>query len=213
MPRPRFHKLPPERKERILHAAAQAFASFGFDKASLNQIVEAAGISKGSVYYYFDDKADLFATVLRDLWDHLLPVAQLDVHTLDAHTFWPAIRKLYVQALESFEQIPWLIGLGKAVYALPEDLLKGTVFGEQIAQLKSLAAKLIEHGQHLGVIRADLPASLLLAMLAGAAMASDRWMVEHWDELDTEEMTRVSMRLFDVFKQLMTPPQGDLLDG
>ncbi|MFW5739995.1 MAG: TetR/AcrR family transcriptional regulator [Myxococcota bacterium] len=208
MPRPRFHKLPAQRQQRILQAAAQAFANLGFDKASLNHIVEDAGISKGSVYYYFDDKADLFATVLRDLWDRLFPTAELDVATLDADNFWPTIRRAYVQSLESVQQIPWIIGLGKAAYALPEDVLKGTVFGKQLAQLKALAGKLIEHGQRIGVVRNDLPASLLLAMLAGAGMASDRWMVDNWDALEPEEMTRVSLRLFDVFRQLMAPVEA-----
>ena len=206
MPRPRFQKLAADRKQRILQAAAQAFATFGFDKASLNQIVEGAGISKGSVYYYFDDKADLFATVLRDLWDKLFPIQDLDVASLDKDTFWPTIERIYVQTLESMEKIPWIVGLGKAVYALPEEVLKGTVFGKQIEQLRTLASALIEHGQRLGVVRTDLPPSLLLAMLAGAGMASDRWMVDHWEELGAEETTRISLRLFHVLRQLMAPP-------
>jgi len=206
MPRPRFHKLPSDRQQRILQAAAQAFAALGFEKASLNQIVEGSGISKGSVYYYFDDKTDLFATVLRDLWDRLFVIPDLDVTALDKESFWPTIERLYIQVLESMEKIPWIVGLGKAAYALPEDVLTGTVFGKQFAQLKALASALIERGQRLGVVRSDLPPSLLLTLLAGAGMASDRWMVDHWEELGTEEMTRVSLRLFGVFRQLMAPP-------
>ena len=65
MPRPRFHKLPPAQQQAILGAALDEFATRGFSAASLNRIIEAAGISKGSMYYYFDGKEDLYAHVAR----------------------------------------------------------------------------------------------------------------------------------------------------
>ena len=62
MPRPRFEKLPPEKRETILETAAKEFAEFGYEGASLNQILAKSGISKGAAYYYFDNKED-FAIV------------------------------------------------------------------------------------------------------------------------------------------------------
>ncbi len=61
MVRPRFAKLAPEQQQRILQAAIDEFSAHGFHDASLNQVIEAAGISKGSLYYYFDGKDDLIA--------------------------------------------------------------------------------------------------------------------------------------------------------
>jgi AcrR family transcriptional regulator len=45
-----------------LEAAAKEFVAHGFEAASLNRILDDAGISKGAAYYYFDDKTDLYAT-------------------------------------------------------------------------------------------------------------------------------------------------------
>ena len=64
MPRPRFKKLAADKRAAIIEAAGVEFAAHGFQGASLNAIIAAAGISKGAFYYYFDDKADLFATVI-----------------------------------------------------------------------------------------------------------------------------------------------------
>ena len=64
MARARFQKLSPEKQEAILAAAADEFAERGYGAASLNRIIERAGSSKGSLYYYFDDKADLLRTVV-----------------------------------------------------------------------------------------------------------------------------------------------------
>src|SRR5262245_32221580 len=64
MPRPRFAKAPVEKRDALLDAATREFATQGYDNASLNRILLAAGFSKGSFYYYFDDKPDLAAAVL-----------------------------------------------------------------------------------------------------------------------------------------------------
>ena len=64
MPRPRFLKLDDERRDTIMEAAAKVFAAEGYHGASINQILQNAGLSKGVAYYYFEDKADLFATTI-----------------------------------------------------------------------------------------------------------------------------------------------------
>ena len=68
MPLPRFERLPKEKQERILKAAVKVFTAQGYEKASLNLMLEGAGISKGAAYYYFADKADLIGTVVRRYW-------------------------------------------------------------------------------------------------------------------------------------------------
>lgn len=64
MVRPRFANLPSAQQQAILNAALDEFAAHGFHDASLNRLIDAAGISKGSMYYYyyyyFDSKDDLY---------------------------------------------------------------------------------------------------------------------------------------------------------
>jgi AcrR family transcriptional regulator len=54
MPRATFVNLPQEKKKIIEETAIIEFASFGYDKASVNRIVEKCKIAKGSFYQYFD---------------------------------------------------------------------------------------------------------------------------------------------------------------
>lgn len=49
----------------ILDAAADAFTQQSYDNATLDQIGEVLGVSKGSIYYHYPSKADLFAAVYR----------------------------------------------------------------------------------------------------------------------------------------------------
>lgn len=63
MPRQTWHNLDAERRQRVLDAAMAEFGRHGYSGGSLNVIAREAGVSKGSLFQYFDDKLDLFAHV------------------------------------------------------------------------------------------------------------------------------------------------------
>jgi AcrR family transcriptional regulator len=48
---------------RLVTAARDVFSDVGFAAASMEGIAERAGVTRGPLYHYFDDKADLFRTV------------------------------------------------------------------------------------------------------------------------------------------------------
>lgn len=56
-----------ERHERILSAAKSVFCRRGFAQATIDEIADAAGVAKGSVYCHFKDKEDLFRNVYEAL--------------------------------------------------------------------------------------------------------------------------------------------------
>jgi AcrR family transcriptional regulator len=49
----------------ILEAARKVFARKGFEKATMDEIAEAAGVAKGTVYLYFQSKRDVYLEALR----------------------------------------------------------------------------------------------------------------------------------------------------
>ncbi len=50
----------PDKRRQILEGARQVFMSAGFDGASMGGVARAAGVSKGTLYVYFDSKEALF---------------------------------------------------------------------------------------------------------------------------------------------------------
>jgi AcrR family transcriptional regulator len=63
MPRATWHNLEPDRRERVMRAAMAEFGRHGYSGGSLNVIAREAGVAKGSLFQYFDDKFDFFAHV------------------------------------------------------------------------------------------------------------------------------------------------------
>lgn len=55
-----FIGLKEEKRDVIINAALMEFAAKGYDLASTNEMVKAAGISKGALFHYFASKKDLY---------------------------------------------------------------------------------------------------------------------------------------------------------
>ncbi len=60
MPKQTFLNLSEEKRNTLIDIAIEEFANNDYNTASVSKIVEKAGIAKGSVYQYFEDKQDLF---------------------------------------------------------------------------------------------------------------------------------------------------------
>ena len=66
-------------EERILDAAQEVFATYGYQGATIDEVAHRAGISKPNLHYYFKRKRDLYLAVLRrtlEIW--LVPLRELD---------------------------------------------------------------------------------------------------------------------------------------
>lgn len=85
MPYPTFFNLPNEKRQRVMDAVWKEFTNVSYMDASINRIIQDAGISRGSFYQYFSGKADLFSYVLNTIFEtgRKLFLAQLTAHNND----------------------------------------------------------------------------------------------------------------------------------
>ena len=60
MPKQTFLELDNEKRERIIRTALKEFAAYGYAGSSTNRIVKESGISKGSLFRYFESKEDMY---------------------------------------------------------------------------------------------------------------------------------------------------------
>ncbi|HRW63589.1 MAG TPA: TetR/AcrR family transcriptional regulator, partial [Bacteroidales bacterium] len=52
-------------QHKIVHTASQVFSRFGFKKATMEDIANAVGMGKSSIYYYFKSKEEIFEAVVK----------------------------------------------------------------------------------------------------------------------------------------------------
>lgn len=62
----RTHAEALQTKKSILEAAQRVFASKGFTKSSLSDIAREANVTRGAIYWHFENKSELFASLMED---------------------------------------------------------------------------------------------------------------------------------------------------
>jgi len=205
-PLARFEKLDQEKKRDILEVAAAEFAASGFEGASLNQIIGNATISKGTFYYYFEDKFDLFGTVFRHYFDpKMLLDRELIMSAETPDEFWERFTTSSHQSMMLAVKKPLAIELGTALSALPPELLGQGEVGAYIAEVTALLIEVVEHGQKIGAIRTDIPLEFLIQIWTSVDMAFTRWSLPRWKELDEKEQEELMMLGIDTYQRIMKP--------
>ena len=80
---PRWQRRPEARPDEILEAALTVFGESGFARAKIEDVARRAGVSKGTVYCYFDSKESLFREMVRAKVVASLAEAEVFVRTFD----------------------------------------------------------------------------------------------------------------------------------
>lgn len=60
------------KKNQILSAAKQVFGKFGYNKTTLDDVANAVGMKKASLYYYYDSKEELFRDAIKSETDEFV---------------------------------------------------------------------------------------------------------------------------------------------
>jgi len=164
----------PERtRKRLLQAASREIYRSGFQSASLDAILAAAGVTKGALYYHFDSKEALGYTVVDEV-------------------IGPDVRDKWVRPLQSGKDpIDALIGAVQGIPVRPADVRGGCQLNNLAQEMSPLdagfrkrlavifdawreaAATVLREGQTHGTVRRDVEpadaAGLLIAMVEGYA--------------------------------------------
>jgi TetR/AcrR family transcriptional regulator len=150
--RPRNDARPPgapTTKELILGAAADAFASRGFDGASLVDIAAAAGVTTGAVYSHFRGKPELLLTVMTSTLEAVHPLREAtdDVTPSYLHEWlaWlTAPAQLHLRAL-----------IAEIFHAALRDPEVRGLLGSYGRQYGMMIADMVARWQRAGLVRAD----------------------------------------------------------
>lgn len=204
MARARFDNLEPARQEAVLAAAGEEFAAYGYSGASLNRIIDAAGISKGVLYYYFDDKADLFASVVEEAVQRLVAdVGGFDLDRLDRSNYWDSLRRFGLESTQLMSKDVWYVRLALAFPRLREDPEAVEGVRAALEWSRRMTTDLLARGRDLQVVRRDLPLGLLVEVTMAADEAGDRWMIERLDEYEGEALRKLVEARIDMMRDML----------
>lgn len=159
-------------RKRLLSEATRLFADRGFESTSVQEIVAAAGVTKGAMYHYFDSKDDL----LHEIYGRVLRL-QMERLTMFSEGAEPLPERLHAAAVD-------------VVVTTVENLDDSKIFFRSMHQLapdtsKNVRAErrryhecfrdLIIEGQASGVFRDDIPAEMVVDFFFGSVHHLGTW--------------------------------------
>ena len=151
-----FLNLDENKKQRILGAAIDEFAHKSYGNASMNVVVEKAGISKGALFKYFTNKAGLFAYVYRMSLQRIKNYLRAVRDGSEDENFFARLEKVMQAGVDFTRAHP---GLARIYYRIiftgdsphKREIL-AEIHGESVEFIQSLIRKGIERGD----LRPDL---------------------------------------------------------
>lgn len=152
-----------DKRQLILEAAADIFAASGFHQATIEQIAEAAGVGKGTVYLYFKSKQGLFDALLLESLRRVLQQTKAVVEApVDPIERIRRLVHLHLQILQRNQPLMQMImrefSPGKLESLRPD-------LSQYMADLLGLYILLLEEGMASGYLRQHNPQVIALAFL------------------------------------------------
>jgi AcrR family transcriptional regulator len=170
-----------ENRRKILQAAFEAFAESGYEKTSMDDIVRLSGLSKGSLYWHFKNKQELFNSTLQlvfqEFGQQLAALVELDAPASDR------IRAFFEQASE-------LMSTGKNTIGLLTDAFFQAHQNDEAQQIMldmykdyiASVGQVIQQGIDRGEFReVDPHMTAIILMAGGDGVAFYTLLDSEWD--------------------------------
>ena len=163
MPTATYQRLPEEKRNRIFQAAVDEFAEHRFSEASINRVVKASGISRGSFYQYFRDKEDLYLMVLEAISREKMSVFAACPAPSGDSTFFEAVVASTPAVLDWVRRCPKYNRIGMLLTQDGSEFTQRMV--ERMSGAQNTALELLRRDQERGLIREDVDLGLAVPMV------------------------------------------------
>ena len=177
-----------ERRASLLEAANDVFTSKGYHAAAMDDIAEAAGVSKPVLYQHFESKLDLYLALLDTSCDRLVEVVKAALAST------PQNADRVVATMDAFYEFVSSAS-GEFRFVFESDLTGDGQVQQRLWKINNdiadLVAKIIVEDTAL---RAD-QAKLLAISLVGVAQVSARYWVSGGTSIELQEAKQLVSRL------------------
>lgn len=159
-------------KERLLRVATRLFARNGFEGTSVQDIVDAAGVTKGAMYHYYGSKDDLLYEVYHQLLT--MQTTRLNEIVKGPGTPQERLRAASIDVVvSSLANLDDMIVFFRSLHMLPDDR-QTQVRAERRAYHDQFKA-LVEEGMADGTFRTEVPADIVVHYYLSAVNQLGSW--------------------------------------
>lgn len=161
-----FANLAEDKQQAIVRAALYEFAAQGYQRASCNTIVKAAGISKGSLFQYFGSKEGLFLFVFGRFVGKVK--AAVKEATARQEDFFALVQAILTAGLHFIERYPQYFQMYLQVLFEQEVPRRQELLAEVRLFSSDYFGPICARAREQGVIRTDIGVAMVIFILDAA---------------------------------------------
>ncbi|WP_217133305.1 TetR/AcrR family transcriptional regulator [Leucobacter chinensis] len=164
-----------EREQLLFAAAAEEFTAHGYERASLNRMLERSGVAKSSFYHFYADKAGLFDALVRRYRGDL-NIDSVEMHAVAMSPKAEALDRIASWLSKLAVEQPTTLMLGRLL-ALPDAPATPAVTDFGAAVMRAVA-RILASWRARGEVSAELPLQLHMRSLLAVLRVADEWVIE-----------------------------------
>jgi AcrR family transcriptional regulator len=196
----RWERRPDDRTSELLEAALEVFARQGYRSARLDEVAEAAGVTKGTIYHYFDTKEALLTAVIEHY--HTLAFGRAEQVLRDERLPASTRIRLLMRKMFSSEEPRRLALLSLMIRGVAHEVphLHERWLRDGPVWFWTLVGRLVDDGKRRGEFRPDADGDVAARMLVSGLLLQLMWQ-QHADAVpdlavDTDRLIDSSVELF-----------------
>ncbi|GIO69909.1 fatty acid metabolism regulator protein [Paenibacillus cookii] len=173
-------------KDKIIRAAIEVFSENGYHRASMDEIALRAQVAKGTLYYNFPGKSELFKTIVKQGFEDIMQRTQADLCA--PLPIKEQILRIIRHHLDFFLESRHFshIVFNELSNGIEQDVL------DELKQLRRehlrFLASILEEGQCEGNLIRDVDANLAAASIVGTLESTCNYYLSHLDEYSRDDL-------------------------
>jgi AcrR family transcriptional regulator len=182
----------------LINAAMDLFASYGYRGTSLARIARAAGVTKGALYWHFDDKEDFFLAVVEQVLRDWQSAFEKRPPAQDAEEYKREFLEMFETSARLNEKNPWVSRLLLIItlesHKIGPRVLRAMRKGNdrQVSHLRVV----VERGKELGVFEPQLDVEWAATQIWSSTVGIELLWYLHGSRVDLRRAVRRQAREF-----------------
>lgn len=196
MPKKTFFNLPQEKRERIIKSALNIFSSKPYHTISVNQLIKAARIPKGSFYQYFKDKKDLFHYLIQLIYAD--KVKRLRKVLNDSYNLFDVLRIMTREAIEFAKENPTYTAIANRLMTDPE--LKKEIIADFLPDGNGFMEELVLRSYESGELKTELEPEVLARIIMSIFQVMGDYIYEKSGNLSAKKSEELFIHVINLLE-------------
>ncbi|MBY7379871.1 acrEF/envCD operon transcriptional regulator [Escherichia marmotae] len=157
-------------RQELIETAIAQFAQHGVSKTTLNDIADAANVTRGAIYWHFENKTQLF----NEMWLQQPSLRELIQERLTAgaeHNPFQQLREKLIVGLQYIAEIPRQQALLQILYhkcEFNDEMLAEAVIREKMGFNPQILREILQACQQQGCVEHNLDLDVVMIIIEGA---------------------------------------------